>query len=561
MKTMYIFIYSLLFIPFLFGQVPRTISYQGILTDASGNSKPDGSYTIAFSFYESSTGGEAIWNEIKTLNISKGLFSTSLGDQVIFSANVKFDKPYWLGIKVGNEEELSPRIALTSSGYSFSSINSDTAKNIIDGKVVKSLNGLKDAVTIEGSGGTTINSNGNTITISSSGTGGTGIQGIQNTDNTIDITNPNGPTTTINLKAPLTLSQMSVNSTFTSNNTGTSGGPGISGESPSGAGVIGKSSSWVGTYGETSTWFGVWGKATGSNGKGVFGESTDSYGVWGKSPSGAGVVGESENWIGVYGQSTTQTGLSGKGVTGVYGEGGDGVIGSGSDHGVWGQSANYGVFGQGLYGVYATGLNAAVKGVGTYVGIWGECAASAGNYAGWFVGDVHVNGTFSKTAGSFKIDHPLDPANKYLYHSFVESPDMKNIYDGTVTTDASGYSMIELPSYFQALNMDYRYQLTVIGQFAQAIVETEISNNQFTIRTDKPNVKVSWQVTGIRQDPYANDHRIPVEEKKLGDEIDHYIYPAGYGQPEEKMIHYVKAETQEMKNPKSELSKKLNSEK
>ena len=541
MKAICVYLFSMLFVTALFPQIPRTISYQGILTDNTGNPRPDGSYTIAFSFYESETGGDAIWTESKTLNINKGLFSTSLGDQVIFSANVKFDKPYWLGIKVGNQAELAPRIALTSSGYSFSAINSDTTKNIIDGKVVKSLNNLKDNVTLEGSGGTTINTNGNIITISSTGSGGTGIQGVQNTNNTIDITNPNGPTSTLNLKVPLTLSQAESNSTTLSSfNTGI-GGVGIKGESSSGTGISGKSTSGSGIYGETSTWFGVYGKATGENGKGVYGESASSWGVWGNSPSGTGVVGLSDNWVGVYGESKKQTGVWGSGITGVYGEG-QGT----SSYGVTGSSSNIGVWGQGgLLGVYATGLNAALKGVGTYVGVWGECEPGAANYAGWFVGNVHVGGTLSKTAGSFKIDHPLDPANKYLYHSFVESPDMKNIYDGVITTDVNGSAIVTLPDWFEALNEDFRYQLTTIGQPAQVWIQSEIQNNRFTIRTDKPDVKISWQVTGIRHDPYANDNRIQVEENKQGNDLDHYIYPKGYGQPEEKRINYVKVENPE----------------
>ena len=130
------------------------------------------------------------------------------------------------------------------------------------------------------------------------------------------------------------------------------------------------------------------------------------------------------------------------------------------------------------------------------------------------VGNLNVTGTLTKGGGSFKIDDPLDAANKTLSHSFVESPDMMNIYNGNVTTDKHGLATVTLPAYFEALNRDFRYQLTVIGQFAQAIVGKEISQNRFIIRTDKPGVKVSWQVTGIRQDAWANAHRIPVEEQK-----------------------------------------------
>src|SRR6202042_586709 len=85
-----------------------------------------------------------------------------------------------------------------------------------------------------------------------------------------------------------------------------------------------------------------------------------------------------------------------------------------------------------------------------------------GAYAAYLEGDVVVTGSLSKSSGSFKIDHPLDPGNKYLYHSFVESPDMKNIYDGNVVTDASGTAIVTMPPWFEALNTDFRYQLTTI---------------------------------------------------------------------------------------------------
>ena len=95
---------------------------------------------------------------------------------------------------------------------------------------------------------------------------------------------------------------------------------------------------------------------------------------------------------------------------------------------------------------------------------------------------------------------------------------------------------MSLPEYFEALNGDFRYQLTVIGQFAQAIVKREIENNEFTIKTNKPSVKVSWQVTGIRHDAYANAYRIPVEETKSAGEEGFYLHPEVFGQPESKSI-------------------------
>jgi hypothetical protein len=109
-------------------QIPRTLSYQGVLTDTLGNPRPDGIVTFTFRLYDTPTGGTAIWTEIKDLQVRRGLFFTALGDVTPFGAGVRFDRPYWLGVKPGSEPELSPRIPLTSVGYSFSAIKSDTAQ-------------------------------------------------------------------------------------------------------------------------------------------------------------------------------------------------------------------------------------------------------------------------------------------------------------------------------------------------------------------------------------------------------------------------------------------------
>jgi len=109
-------------------QIPRTLSYQGIVTDASGSVKPDGTYSFTFKLYDVSSVGMALWTESKTISVKDGLFSTALGDQVIFPTSLIFDKSYWLGIQVGSEAELTPRVPLTSVGYSFSALRADTAQ-------------------------------------------------------------------------------------------------------------------------------------------------------------------------------------------------------------------------------------------------------------------------------------------------------------------------------------------------------------------------------------------------------------------------------------------------
>ncbi|MEO5721449.1 MAG: hypothetical protein ABIR71_08275 [Chthoniobacterales bacterium] len=210
---------------------------------------------------------------------------------------------------------------------------------------------------------------------------------------------------------------------------------------------------------------------------------------------------------------------SGTGSAGVSGSASGtnsaGVFGSNSDSAaIWG---------------FSIGVGSAVYGQNTSTG-----------FAGQFIGPVNVQGTLTKSAGSFQIDHPLDPANKFLSHSFVESPEMMNIYNGNITTDATGTATVTLPAYFAALNRDPRYQLTVLGQFAQAVVSREmVADNTFAIRTDKPGVKVSWQVTGIRQDAYAKEHPIVVEKSKSAEEQGKYLYPAGFGAGEEERIGHL----------------------
>jgi hypothetical protein len=213
-----------------------------------------------------------------------------------------------------------------------------------------------------------------------------------------------------------------------------------------------------------------------------------------------------------------------------YGVYGVVVGGSGSNlalHGLAGGTGdNYGV----------NGL--AYNGTNNY-GVYGHSFGGTTNWAGYFDGDAKVTGTLTKGGGSFQIDHPLDPENKYLYHSFVESPDMMNVYNGNVVLDASGEAVVQLPDYFEALNRDFRYQLTAIGAPGPNLyIAEKIAGNQFTIAGGEPGAEVSWQVTGIRHDKFAEANRIQVEVDKPADELGKYIHPQAYGLGEEYDIHY-----------------------
>jgi hypothetical protein len=167
------------------------------------------------------------------------------------------------------------------------------------------------------------------------------------------------------------------------------------------------------------------------------------------------------------------------------------------------------------------------------------------NGNGYFAGNLGVAGTLSKASGSFKIDHPLDPANKYLYHSFVESPDMKNIYDGVAVLDGEGRATVTLPAWFEALNKDFRYQLTPIGAPAPNLhVSRRIAGNQFSFAGGEPGVEVSWQITGVRKDAYAEKHRIPVEEQKPLADQGRYLHPDAFDLPEGMGISLARKEVE-----------------
>ena len=234
----------------------------------------------------------------------------------------------------------------------------------------------------------------------------------------------------------------------------------------------------------------------------------------------------------IYGEHfvTDNWGVGVKGYAKYNGVSGVASTASGTGMGVYGNASGAGTGSR--YGIYAN-----ASGGTTAYGVWATASGATTTYAGYFSGNVSVTGTLSKGGGSFKIDHPLDPENKYLYHSFVESPDMKNIYDGTVFLNSEGKAIIQLPEYFEALNKDFRYIFSPIGTpMPNLYIEQEVVNNQFIIAGGVAGMKISWQVTGIRKDPFAEQNRIPTEVEKSQEEKGLYLYPAAYGKSQEKAI-------------------------
>jgi len=227
------------------------------------------------------------------------------------------------------------------------------------------------------------------------------------------------------------------------------------------------------------------------------------------------------------GDPTTQSGNTGG--RGIYAEGGTGDTGG------------VGVYGRGLGGLQVDGAGGFFEGGNnSFFAGDGIDAVGGSGYAGNFSGNLNVTGAIFAGTKDFRIDHPLDPANKYLTHASVESSEMMNIYTGNVITDAQGDATVSLPDWFEAENTDFRYQLTVVGQFAQAIVASEIANERFQIKSSVPNVKVSWLVAGVRQDAYAKAHPLIVEQEKEARLRGFYIHPELHGALPEKQLEWAR---------------------
>jgi hypothetical protein len=170
-------------------------------------------------------------------------------------------------------------------------------------------------------------------------------------------------------------------------------------------------------------------------------------------------------------------------------------------------------------------------------GIDATCPSSC--YAANFQGNVNVSGTLTAATKNFRIDDPVDPGRKYLQHAAVESSEMKNIYDGTIMLDRQGEATVDLPAWFQAENGSFRYQLTAIGAPAPGLFIAEtVKDNRFRIAGGKAGVEVSWQVTGVRRDPFAAHNPLVVEQEKTAEERGRYLHPEYYGAAKDKRIGF-----------------------
>lgn len=450
--------------------VPAVMSYQGVLTETGGAPVTDGNYTVTFRIYELDQGGAPIWTESHLLPVVGGVFGVVLGN--VTPLDLPFDKTYYLGVSIDSGAEMTPRRKLTAAAYSLNAraIDADVA--------VTSVNGLRDDVAIVGGDNVTVTQGGNTLTISADGGGGTSTGG-----NTLDGAYDEG-------------------------------GSGAGRELTADAGPV---------------------HIKGTDGLRVDGR----IGVGIEDPEVTLDV-FSSDFYAIYGETTTGEDVS-AGVCGALnntsgGGGASGVLGICLDqtaltNGVWGDHATIGL---GVFGTVPDGFGVAGFAYGTEtenIGVYGESAAVGLGWAGYFYGDIGVVGQVYTGGGSaMLIDHPVEPENKYLFHASVQCPDMMNVYNGNVVLDSGGEAVVELPDYFDALNRDYRYQLTAIGAPGPNLhVGAEIEDNRFKIAGGDPGMKVSWTVTGVRKDPQAEQLDRSVVRDKPASKVGRYLNPAVYG--------------------------------
>ena len=578
------------------GIVPPLVNFSGVLTDGSGKALTS-TVSVTFSLYKEQTGGSPVWMETQSIvPDGTGHYVAMLGSTSsagLPSSIFTTGEAHWLAVQAEGQAEQA-RVLLVSAPYALKAGDAETIGGLPPSAFLMAPSAVKSGTTVSGASSTTnaTSALGNPVappaTVTGSGT--TNFipkwTGASTVGNSVIFQSGSGSTAKvgINNSAPtLTLDVKGegkfVASTSTNVLLGSQTGNGAAGN-----GVVGLTSSTAGfgVYGfannTAGSAIGVNGVAAGTNGSGVFGTGANGVvglsticcvGAGGKftgfsAPNNSALVGETG--IFAYGghgdtQDVGSTGgdgivsYGGSGKAQFNGSGGFGIRAFGGD--------GYGDIGDGVGGSF-TGANGALQdgdgvdaiggsGVGVLaVGGIGNSSngstegdgidaypgdpSDSSSYAGYFVGNVLISGNMSAGSKNFKIDHPQDPENKYLVHASVESSEMMNIYTGNVTTDGGGSATVRLPKWFESLNGDFRYQLTAIGQFAQAIVANEINQNQFTIRTDKPNVKVSWQVTAVRHDAYAKAHPMVVEEAKEAKLRGFYIHPELYGAPADKQI-------------------------
>ncbi len=511
-------------------EVPSQINYQGILTDADGTLL-DGPYDLEFRIFAESSGGDPLWTESHAaVPVENGLFNVILGN---LGPELFDDAERYMEVVVEGET-ISPRMRITSVAYAHQAAVADLANEVDWANITSMPEGFADG--IDDVGGT---GDGHSLDADD----GDPVDAVY-----VDSEGRVGIGTTTpheNLVVGDDTGYNAAGIRIVVSEASPTGTPGITFWKEAGNYAY---LFWMNDEGKIRLGSRV--EGTSYNALHV---DRDQIGIGTSDPTSMlHVVGDGPEEAVITGE---YTGPSGDGGMGVYGKsqiGGNGGYGGyfvGGLCGVQGRAYANGPTGGNLVGVFGfasgapnnrTGVHGYAGGSGgTNIGVYGDAASGDTNWAGYFDGDVRITGTLNPTTAAVQIDYPLDPANKYINHSLVQSQEMLNVYSGNVILDSHGSTWVELPEWFETMNQGFRYQLTAIGAPGPNLyVAEEILGNRFRIAGGESGMKVSWQVTGTRSDPYAEAHRIPVVQEKPAREMGTYLHPELYGQPETMAVDY-----------------------
>jgi hypothetical protein len=524
----------------LLADVPRTISYQGRLTD---NGVPvNGLKSVRFKIYDRSS--NPIWNSGSvSVTFTDGLFTVELGQSPQPSLPVDIwpsDTAMSLGVTIAPNPELSPRLKFKTVPYAMHALTAESA-NSGGGWLHKGGHILlEDSTELVGIGTSTpyakvgisalgdqlglwINSSSNSVFIPAMEVRSETVTGaifrLQGQEDSLWYpagpfpavyaisTNENGmagsfrgesnewPTLSVHATA-----KGSGIGTFCPNGYGlyVGDGKGIRARVDSATAITAESycSDRLATVLSSAyTGSALYDHIAISG----YSRPADFYGIGGEFEGG---------FIGVEGKVLATGANTYAGVRGTV-EGGSGV--------------SYGVLGRAM---------------GNYINyaVYGNAYNGVQNWAGYFAGDVRVVGSLVNSKSTLSIDHPTDPDNEFLQQAEVVSDNLSAIYSGNVTLDGNGSAVVQLPDYLESFCGDFRYQLTCVGGYAPVYVSSEITGNQFTIAGGKAGLKVSWQITGIRKDKYAQANPLEVEKKKTASEQGKYLHPELYGRSADRSL-------------------------
>jgi hypothetical protein len=512
----------------LLAEVPHTISYQGRLTN---NDIPvNGLKSVTFTIYNGS--GTPIWNSgITHIAFSDGLFTVELGQSPQTPLPLEMwpaDTAMSLGVTIEANPELSPRLHFKTVPYAMHAMTAESAGSGSGWLHQNGLLRLEDPSDSIGIGTATpqakvgITEPGDRVALmiesASTSTKNPALH-IKAADITCAI---------LNRGTQILYPIHPFPALFASNDRGNGTAAWFLNHSHWPALMV-TADSGEGIQSVSDRGYGLWSCSD----KGIFSYASDSTAIRAECARNDGIAAVIASTytgsyladhiaVSGYSRPSDYYGIGGQfeggyyGVSGlVYPEGSSTYIGmNGLASG--GSGANYGVYGRAYGG-------------GTNVGVFGAADFGTANWAGYFDGDINVTGNIVKAASTFAIDHPTDPDNQYLQQAEVISNEMKAVYDGTVVLGSDGTAIVQLPDYLESFCGDFRYQLTCVGGYAPVYVSSEVSGNQFSISGGQSGLKVSWQITGIRKDKYAQANPLEVEKKKSAVQQGKYLHPELYG--------------------------------